>query len=214
MRCPQCHQVLSDDAEACPQCGWQVPVAAESSQREDDMADPEAPDEKRDESEAAEDEAKGPEAGAPEGEAPEAPEKATVEPVELAFNGAMAGVLYGAATGVVIMVLGWLAGGVEAYASPWPALALGLVMGAGAGAIVGIVTVLTHSIPGGIMTGIVVEALLKLMAMGSVGLWWGVSGPGVVASIAAGVVFGAVVAPMVYRAIDWESIDLSEFIEG
>lgn len=163
---------------------------------------------------SGEDVASGEQQAAAEGAQVDEDETHPVGPLELAFNGAMAGMLYGAILGTISMLIAHLAGGVRIPASMMGTLPLGLIVGAGGGAVVGIVTVLTETAVAGVLTGLALMSALKIGALASVKLWWDVTGVGVTLSLIDGLIFGIVVAMLVYRAIDWSRVEAPEDLGG
>ncbi len=126
-----------------------------------------------------------------------------VGPIELVFNGAMAGMFYGTIIGFAAMAFAHLAGAITAVNGP-TALVMGLIYGAGAGAIVGIATVLAQSVVIGAIGGFAVDFVLRVVVMASVGLWWKVGAVSVLIALIAATLFGFGTATLAHRAIDWD----------
>ena len=176
MRCANCNYVFQPLEEQCARCGWKEGDPVKKQPALEETAS-----------------------------ASDKPKKRKVGTGELTLNGALAGALYGAIFGLASTLAARFTGrggemGLVA------ALAIGVGAGAVEGAIVGIVVIFSRSVPAGIATGAVVEALVKLTAMSALGLWWGFTALGIVISLVFGAVFGWVVASSVYNSIKWDEM--------
>ncbi len=130
-----------------------------------------------------------------------------VSSAELAFNGAMAGVLYGAILGGLFGVLAHFAAP-AAVTVPLPmAILISAAFAAISGSIVGLITVDKRSVTAAILAAVIAEAAIRLTVMNAAGLWWGLSPGGIALTLVSGGIFGWVVFTLVMCSIDWTMVE-------
>ena len=127
---------------------------------------------------------------------------------ELALSGAAAGVIYGVIVFAVYVLIGRFFFGDYKDISLILLIVEAVIIGAVAGAIVGLITVKTRGMVGGIVTGGLFFAVIKvLMCTLGFGLSGTLTAVGAVISLIFGAVFGYIVAQGVMNSIKWDELE-------